>query len=324
MRESTRIPRTSGSPAQTKELRRQAEAYYADRMATLAKTRHEPDKERISYRALSTWYQTHHAAHLRGVSRVNSMLGQLGVYFDRFASVAAIRVEDVTEWMTWRKRQVSPATVNRELDVLKSVLRSAVPRYLSVSPASELRRFRVVETERRVLTPDEEARLLAVGTEVDQAWIVLALDTLLRLSNTVDSKWAQVKLERRIILPLNAKVSHDVVPMSSRLTTALSALPRDGDWVFPHFHGGSGQSPKQRAIRRFDLLCRLAKVDYGRAAEGVTFHCLRHTGATRALQRGASVRTVMKLGGWKDERSVMRYVHASDQDVRDAAESIGA
>ena len=50
---------------------------------------------------------------------------------------------------------------------------------------------------------------------------------------------------------------------------------------------------------------------------------LSSTGATRALQNGASVRTVMKLGGWKDERMVMRYVHASDADVRAAAESIG-
>jgi hypothetical protein len=31
----------------------------------------------------------------------------------------------------------------------------------------------------------------------------------------------------------------------------------------------------------------------------------------------------MKLGGWKDIRSVLRYTDAADSDVRLAAESIG-
>jgi integrase len=93
--------------------------------------------------------------------------------------------------------------------------------------------------------------------------------------------------------------------------------------VFPSFHTSDRKTAaKNVAIRRFDDLCQLAGVPHGRKADGVTFHCLRHTGATRALQRGASVRTVMKLGGWKDETSVMRYVHAADSDVRAAAESI--
>lgn len=56
---------------------------------------------------------------------------------------------------------------------------------------------------------------------------------------------------------------------------------------------------------------------------GVTIHCLRHTGATRALQAGHSVRSVMDLGGWRLPSTVMRYLHATDIDVQRAAESIG-
>lgn len=326
VRESTRVP-IGRTEAQQKEQRRQAEVYYHRRMAALAEQTREPDREVISYVTLSAWYADHHAAHLRGVTRALSMLRQLGLYFDRFRSIAEITPDDIAEWKTWRKRQVGPNTVNRELDVLKSLLKSAVPRYLAQSPALELRRFRVPEAERRVLTPEEEERLVRVGSPDDTAWIILGIDTLMRLSNTVFLKWAQVKLDRRVILPLNAKVSHDVVPMSSRLERALRALPRDSEYVFPQFFNakkGGQTAAVNRAKRRFAKLCQLAKVDHGRDVEGVTFHCLRHTGATRALQRGASVRTVMKLGGWKDERMVMRYVHASDADVRAAAESIGS
>lgn len=327
LRESTGLPVVAATPALTRESRAQADTYYITRMAQLAQARTDPTRAIVSFRKHAQWYAEHHAAHMRGVARVRSMLRQLSLYFDRFDSLGQITSDTIREWMTWRKRQVGPNTVNRELDVLKALLKAAIPRYLDTSPAADLRRFRVPESEPRVLSPEEETRLLRVGSPADRAWIMLAIDTLLRLSNTVDLKWAQVKLDRKVIIPLNAKVSHDVVPMSSRLETALRALSQTSAYVFPHFHEtkhGGAQASKQIAIRRFATLCKLARVDHGRDADGVTFHCLRHTGATRALQRGASVRTVMKLGGWKDERMVMRYSHASDADVRAAAESIGA
>lgn len=326
LRESTKIPHTHVNPKLAAEFKARAEKYWLKRMAALAETPVET-REIISFTQHSQWYAAHHAAHLRGAVRVRSMLKQLGLYFDHVADLAAITSETIREWMTWRKRQVGPNTVNRELDVLKSLLRAAVPRYLAASPAADLRRFRIPEQERRILTEEEEARLLAVSGPSDRAWLILAIDTLLRLSNTILLRWPQVKLDRGVIVPLNAKVAHDVVPISARLAAALTPLQQPDGYVFAQFHDhakGGTQAAQQKAIRRFDLLCQLAGVPHGRAVDGITFHGLRHTGATRALQRGASVRTVMKLGGWKDERMVMRYVHASDADVRAAAESIGA
>jgi integrase len=331
IRASTGVPRRGGSPAQAKELRRQAEQIYATQQARQAQQAAGliVTRPTISYRLFSAWYETHDAAHHRGSTKERSMLRQLLVYFGRIGSLADLGEDAVKEWMTWRSRTVSRATVNRELDVLKRVLVAAVPKYLEKSPIAGLRRFRVTETEPRILTPEEEQALLAVSDAEDRAWLVTAIDTLMRLSNVVYLRWGQVKFPARSIVPLNAKVAHDIVPMTTRMADALRALPQDTDWVFPRFHRRRGAptpdtAAKNKGIRRFDFLCRAAGVPHGRDVDGVTFHCLRHTGATRALQRGASVRTVMKLGGWTDERSVMRYVHAADSDVRAAAESIGA
>ena len=58
----------------------------------------------------------------------------------------------VREWMTKRATMVKPATVNRELDALKAMLRAAIPKYLTTHPLSNVRRFRVPEVEPRVLT----------------------------------------------------------------------------------------------------------------------------------------------------------------------------
>jgi integrase len=320
---STGVPIRGGSPQQDREHKRQAETIYAARKTAVAMRAEglHAEKPQCSYTVFSAWFAQHDVAHHRGAAKERSMLRQLLAYFGA-RRLTEIDADAVKEWMTVRKRQVQPATVNRELDVLKRLLRAAVPKYLDASPIAGLRRFRLEETEPRVLTPDEEDRLLRIAAPIDKALVIMALDTLLRLSSCLTLQWAQVKFDDGVIVPLNAKVKTDNAPITLRLALALKALGPSTGAVFEAFHRTGQTAAKNLAIRRFDALCRRAEIPHGRDVGGVTFHCLRHTGATRALQRGASVRTVMKLGGWKDERSVMRYVHAADADVRAAAESI--
>lgn len=325
LRRSTGILVDGGSPAQSKVLAANAQRVYATTAAKHVLGTVTVEKPIIGFRAYATWYEEHIVKHRRGAIRDRSILKQLVFCFGHLDTLTAFDAHTVEEWKTSRRKLgKQPSTVNRELDVLKAMLSTAVPKYLERNPIAGVRRFRVAEAEPRVLLPDEEARLLKVASEEEAAALVLAIDTLLRLSSVVNLRWAQVRLKERIIVPLNAKVSIDTVPMSRRLHDALTALPRIDEWVFSSFHHGKGETAAKNAlIRSFDALCQKAVLPHGRAANGLTFHCLRHTGATRALQRGASVRTVMKLGGWKNERMVMRYAHASDADVRTAAESIG-
>lgn len=323
-RRSTGIPIDGGSTVQNRELKRQALEVYSVAQAKATLTASTPERATVLFSEWAAWYDTHHLTHHRSVDTERSMLGRLGQFFDRYP-IRSIDQTLVEEWKTWRAKQVAPATVNRELDLLKACIRAATPKHIEHYALGEVRRLRIPEAEPRVLTHDEEARLLEVGTPEDRAFVIMALDTLLRLGSLLSLKWPQVKLDRRVILPLNAKVSTDAKPITARLQTALEALDKTVPYVFGHFHTGvENTSAKNRAIRRFAQLCALAHVPHGRMVQGVTIHCLRHTGATRALQGGASLRTVMKLGGWKDTKSVIRYLHAADSDVIAAAESIGS
>jgi integrase len=324
LRRSTGIHWDAGSPAANKEQEAAAQRVYALASAKQVLGTVEPTKPIISFTEYATWYETHVVAHRRGASHDRSTLKQLTLWFGRYDSLAHVDAHAAEEWKTSRRKLgKAPATVNRELDVLKALMSSAAPKYLERSPLGSVRRYRVPESEPRVLTQDEEDRMFAVASDTERAWLLIAVDTLLRLSNIVNLKWAQVRAQ--VIVPLNAKIAHDTVPITVRMKKALEAMDRDGDFVFAEYHNGKGPTAAKNAmIRAFDGLCQKAHVPHGRQAGGVTFHCLRHTGATRALQKGASIRTVMKLGGWKDERSVIRYTHATDRDVRDAAESIGA
>ena len=61
-----------------------------------------------------------------------------------------------------------------------------------------------------------------------------------------------------------------------------------------------------------------------RRSGGVTFHCLRHTGASRMLvEGGVDLETVRQIGGWSSYRMLQRYVHPTDAARRAAVEAIG-
>jgi integrase len=61
-----------------------------------------------------------------------------------------------------------------------------------------------------------------------------------------------------------------------------------------------------------------------RALGGMTFHGLRHTGATRMLEEGrVNVKTVKLIGGWRNLKVLDRYLHPSDGAMRAAVNTIG-
>jgi site-specific recombinase XerC len=67
----------------------------------------------------------------------------------------------------------------------------------------------------------------------------------------------------------------------------------------------------------------------GRASEagrldGVTWHALRHTFASRLVAAGVDLRTVQELGGWKTLSMVQRYAHLSPGHLAAAVEKIVA
>ena len=56
--------------------------------------------------------------------------------------------------------------------------------------------------------------------------------------------------------------------------------------------------------------------------EGLRFHDLRHTAATRMIESGASIVAVSKILGHADLKTTMRYAHPDDS-LKDAVEKLG-
>jgi integrase len=315
-RVNTKIP--IGETAEDRKAsRRLAEQVYHQLMADRARHRFGLRRE-LPARTFAdhrVWYAEHVSVLKRGTTREVSMLKQLGLFFDADA-LHRIDQARVREWRAWRKRTVSQSTIRREEALLKHLLTTAVPTYLESNPITGLRRVRVADTDTRVLTFEEEQRLLAVLTDPqDRAVVLCALDTLLRLSNV---RQLTRKQDHGAYLFSDTKAGSVKIPISTRLRTALDALAGDGTYYFPrHATGGNAVT-----IAMFRVACEQAEVQTGRKTGGVSFHCLRHTGATRMLAAGVDVKTVMEIGGWRSLAVMSRYLHPTDERKREAVNRI--
>lgn len=333
LKERTRIRHDAPTAAERKRARELAEDAYRVRMSELARGTYELPGARpsITFAAFADWYAAHVSAHQAGAHREAEILKQLRAAFAGEALTDLTR-DRVREWMTARVAVVSASTVNRELDLLKSMLREAVPTYLAASPLVGLRRLtakRATGTDAgddalRILTCDEEWRLYkALPDPRDVVLVMAALDTLARLSSLLALTWTDDRRSHlRFRRPKNGRTY--TVPVSRRLRAALDALPHAGPFIFGHRRTATTPALWRSIVKNLlARACQRAGVAYGRTAGGITFHSLRHTGASRMIARGVDLRTVQDLGGWSDVRLLMRYVHPTTAAKQRAVEAVG-
>jgi integrase len=312
IRESSRVLAKGVPPRVLKENRALAESIYAARMGDLARQRHglAVEREQVTFSTYAAWYAAHVTPTKRTAAREASAIRTLTRFFGRYP-LHLIDQALAREWVTARREQVKPGTVNRELDVLKSMLSAATPKYVPTNPLHGMHRLRARAAAPRILSYDDERQLLRVMAPPDQALLIGALDTLIRLADLVGLQWSQDH-GTHLEIP-DPKTEPYRVPVSTRLRRALDGLERSGAYVFHHLAVRTAKPRANNATYRFRAACVAAGVPYGRP-DGMTWHGLRHTGATRAIDAGASLRDLMALGGWRDLKSVLRYTRPTKVD----------
>jgi integrase len=327
LRQSTGVPVDGGTVDQTKVNQQLAQRIYSAMKGDVARSQFRLciPKPTILFRDFRAWFEREVLPRKRNQVRDRSMLRQLGHTFDNVYLHDITRPE-IEEWITARAKEVSPATVNRELVRLKSFLNAALPTYFDRSPAARIHELDEDEFEPRILEEADEKKLLLAATSEERALVICALDTLQRLSNV--AAFERKEDHGAYLTVLRAKGTgkrrYYEVPISPRLRTALDALPNAGAKYFATYQGGTVDAVRKRVEDAFAALCGRAGVPYGRKAGALTFHSLRHTGASRMLNGGADIKTVAEIGNWKDWRILQRYLHPIGDARQRAVALVGA
>ena len=333
LRESTKIPADALSATQRATNRALAETAYHARMGDLARARYALPAANpappLTLEQWATWHDTHVVAHFRGREQERERLATIRKALGHHA-LPDLTAAHLQEWVTARASKVAPRTVNRELDTLRAVLRSAVAHgHLKASPAARIRRLHTQTPVRRLLAPDEETRLLgALRRPDDRALLLMAIDTLCRLGDCLDLRWQDDRGTTLWIAdPKRGDGYH--VPVTARLRVALDAIrpaePDPAAYAFAHRRRPVSDKRRRDGVSwMLRAACGRADIPYGRAAGGITWHwATRRTTATRLIQAGHDLATVQQAGHWRDASVVIGiYADADQARVRAAVEGL--
>jgi len=231
-----------------------------------------------------------------------------------------ISTKDLEDFKLIRLNEVSPATVNRSLSVLRHLFNLAKrwKKFYGDNPVSIVGMLEELNQVERILSAEEQSRLLDSSIGYLRPIITTALNTGMRRGEILTLKWSDVDLDMNMITinQTNTKSKKQrKIPVSSRMRSLLLELKLQSgiqEYVFTDIQG--------RAIRTirsaFQTACRKAGLD------GLRFHDLRHTAATRMVESGANIVAISKILGHSDIKTTMRYAHPEDS-LKEALESLG-
>jgi integrase len=232
-----------------------------------------------------------------------------------------------------RRLQYRPATVNRYLAALRHCFNVAIRNGKAVSnPVVGTRFLRENNTRLKYLTAGAETALLDALDSRYRQMAEIAIHTGLRWSEQMGLRWRDCDvLTGTLTVPRSKHGEMRHVPMNSRVRSILVDLATrrlaDGDAHVFADRDGTLPGKADRWFTRAVSQARQQLAEQGQHADsemldGFTWHCLRHTFASRLAMAGVDLLTIKELGGWKTLAMVIRYAHLSPGRLQEGVERL--
>lgn len=217
-----------------------------------------------------------------------------------------IMTNDVENFITYlkEKKKLSNATVNRYLSALKKIYNIAIANEMIIkSPCKNIKQLKENNQKIRYLTAEEEKRLFEEIPERIKPIIITALHTGLRRSNILYLKWENIDFDFNFIEILKQdNKGHKTIkiPLSDTLLNVLNNIEKTSEYVFVN---PQTNMPYDNIRKAFKNACDRAGI------KDFRFHDLRHTVATRLVEKGVDIRTVQEIMAHSSIMTTQRYMH---------------
>jgi integrase len=297
------------------EDRLRAKEYEDQLKSELWRVQKPGDKPRRRWKdAVVRWLREkrHKANHSEDKRLLRILHGYIGErYLDEIT-------RDVVDTLTQRRLNdnVSNATVNRMLQVLRAILRAARDDWEWVDRIPKVRMLPEPKRRVRWITREEADRLLNALPGHIAAMARFTLSTGLRESNVTRLEWSQVDLEARrawvhadqakgrraIAVPLNAEA----------MVVLREQVGKHPTRVFTF----RGRPVSKAGTKTWRAVLRQVGISDFR------WHDLRHTWASWHVQNGTPLQALQELGGWESAEMVRRYAHLSPDHLAEHAEKL--
>lgn len=243
------------------------------------------------------------------------------------------------------KDELAPKTVHDILVVLHGILKFTASKCKGVFPTVEINYPKIGKKEMRVLSREEQARFISyLQKDLDPCrfGILLALCTGIRIGELCALRWEYISTRDKAIKIVETLQRLRDTSASQNARTRIVIGPPKSDTsvrTIPMTEYAAGlcrhmkpQSSAAYVLTGTDafmeprvLQYRLEKYTQACGLEGVHFHTLRHTFATRAVEVGFEIKSLSEILGHASVTITLdRYVHSSLELKRDNMQKLNA
>lgn len=270
-------------------------------------------------------------------------LGNLCRIIGESRTVGLLRQADLADFVAKRRKEkarnkttvISPATLNRELQLASRVWKHARSLGYDVAPADDpdavkWEKLKLKEPKERIreLSADEEQRLLAQLNPDLLAVVEFAYLSGQRKNAIVTLEWSRVDIIGRRAGVITKGSKEHWFPLTPRLIQIIQERPRvEGcQRVFTYVCKRPSPPRKDRPRRYRGQRYPFSKEGWSRhwykalkdaGIANFRFHDLRHTSATRVVRSSGNLKAAQKLLGHTDISTTARYAHVMDDDLRE-------
>jgi integrase len=243
--------------------------------------------------------------------------------------VKKITAELLNAYIDERLKTVKAATVNRELDIVRGILKHAK---MWAPMADRVKRLRPGESPGRAFTEEEKIRIEKTAPTRPQ-WrtariaYILAINTSMRPCEMKGLRWSDFDQKQRFIAIRQSKTDAGLrtIPLNDHAFAAMRELQAGArleygdilraDWFC--FAGKTPTTPITTWRRAWRSMLKAAHVGYSR------FYDTRHTAVTDLLQNpAASEQTVKAIVGHVSVKMLERYSHTRMEEKRRLLENL--
>lgn len=320
--------------------------------AEMVRRRHPKPVCRVSFAEwVEEWWNSNVAGRIKASSRqtYRNMLNR-----HLFPAFGEYNLSEITPEVIWayarelEARDYASSTVHGILRLLNSILRSAVEEGLILrNPCRKVHMRSEKVAKQRVLNRREQRAILAQASEKQDIPALLCLYTGMRLGEICALKWEDVNWEQGSILICRtvqrlrsdrentdrdtrqrqrtslcvdtpkSSSARRIMPLPGFILEVLRRLEESCGGQGYVFGSDTCPAEPRTVQRRFQALARKSGI------EGVHFHSLRHSFATRMLELGIDMKTVSVLMGHSSVRTTLEfYAHSLIENQRAAMDRL--
>lgn len=225
----------------------------------------------------------------------------------------------------------APITRGRKLATLKSFFKYMLSQgKIKSDPVSQIRMPKRRDGEPSYLSGEEYGRLLKTVKknatryfkERDMAMVTMLLGMGLRLSELVGLNVRDIDFDNSSIKITRKGGRERILPASDDVIIAIQRYLKTREDVFPQ--APLFLSKRGRRISNASVWHLVGKYMHQAQIEKnkLSPHTLRHTFATLLLKQGENILTIKQLLSHRSLRTTERYLHVSNEDLKDAVGKI--